>query len=684
MNIWLMTTEYPPFYGGGIGTYCHNTAKLLNAHGHQVRVIVPDSNLDVAIDESVREGVIVYRFKPGLNKIYNNMGYMAALSYDFADHIENLITKVGRPDIIETQEYGGIAYFLLHRKKQLNSLLIDIPISLNLHTPKFIIDEIGQGPQFKFPDFWIGELEKFSILSADVVISPSQYLVEQISDRMKVNLSNVHVIPNPYSVDSVEIFDNYVSDDMVFFGRAHYPKGLDQLISFLKEFWDTGLKSKLRVIGSDGFFSVKNSSFTDYLKKKYKKYVDNGFIKFEGLVPQKEAFEIISEAKVVFVPSLFESFSYAVVEAMARGKLVMASDSGGQREIIDNQVNGFLFDIHDFNSFEKNFSKILELTDSEIISMGLEARDKISKFCSYELVYEKKINLWENVIRSNPKQNNRKYPFIHEFDLKKNTSDENLIRDEIDDLLSVVIPYYNMGPWIQETLDSLMEVSYNDLEIIIVNDGSNDEYSIEVLNEIEKLYPVKLIHKKNGGLANARNEGVKHARGKYLAFLDADDKVATEYYTKAINILKAYDNVSFVGCWTQYFDGSNGMWITWNPEPPYFLVHNSVNSSALVYKKRDFILHGQNDPKMVYGMEDYESAISMVEANCRGVVITEPLFIYRIRPDSMSRQFNVDNQTYLYRLITDKHREFYSMFSFEIFNILNSNGPAYSFDNPSF
>lgn len=520
----------------------------------------------------------------------------------------------------------------------------------------------------------------------DIVISPSQFLLDQLQKKYSLKIGNAYVIPNPYKAQSLlnEKKDKYISEEMVFFGRVQYHKGLDQLLRHLSYYWDEGMKLPLKVIGGDGFFAPKNISFTEYLTKKYKKYIDKGLINFTGLLNPKEAYEQMSEAKVIFVPSLFESFSYAVVEAMSNGKLVIASDSGGQREIIQNTKNGLLFEIENHDSFKQAFDHLLQLTDTEIINYGEEAVTRINDYCSYENVYKNKLDAWKIKI-NNPSQS-RIYPFIREIKTKSNKNLANLpsvgsINEP--DLLSIVIPYYNMGKWIQETLDSLISVNYTNYEIILINDGSTDEESIKKLEELKDKYPVKIISKNNGGLASARNEGVKYAKGEYLTFLDADDKVAPNYYTKAINILKAYDNVSFVGCWTQFFEGSENLWPTWNPEPPFFLVHNTVNSSALVYKKDDFVRNGLNDPDMVYGMEDYESAIRMVKANCRGVVITEPLFIYRIRADSMSRQFNPDNQNYLYRLITEKNSDFYNMYAKEIFNIVNNNGPAHLYDNPT-
>lgn len=83
---------------------------------------------------------------------------------------------------------------------------------------------------------------------------------------------------------------------------------------------------------------------------------------------------------------------------------------------------------------------------------------------------------------------------------------------------SIIVPVYNVENYIRECLESIKNQTYKDYEVIIVNDGTKDN-SIEIAKE----YPFKIINQKNQGLSVARNTGVKHAKGEYILFLDADD-----------------------------------------------------------------------------------------------------------------------------------------------------------------
>jgi len=114
------------------------------------------------------------------------------------------------------------------------------------------------------------------------------------------------------------------------------------------------------------------------------------------------------------------------------------------------------------------------------------------------------------------------------------------------------------------------------------------------------------------------------------------------------------------------------------------LVHNPINSSAIGLKRQTFIKHGTNSADLIYGMEDWESIINMVRRGCRGVVIPQQLFQYRVRKGSMSQSFTREKQLYLLKVIAQKHHSFYAQYGAEIALILNSNGSALYFDNPTF
>ncbi|CIS28593.1 TPA: glycosyltransferase family 2 protein [Streptococcus pneumoniae] len=108
-------------------------------------------------------------------------------------------------------------------------------------------------------------------------------------------------------------------------------------------------------------------------------------------------------------------------------------------------------------------------------------------------------------------------------------------------MISVIVPVYNVADYLRFALDSLLEQTYKDFEVILVNDGSTDN-SGEICDEYGKLYDnIHVFHKKNGGLSDARNFGLEKSRGEFITFLDSDDYFEPYALELLITIQKKYD-----------------------------------------------------------------------------------------------------------------------------------------------
>lgn len=113
--------------------------------------------------------------------------------------------------------------------------------------------------------------------------------------------------------------------------------------------------------------------------------------------------------------------------------------------------------------------------------------------------------------------------------------------------ISVIVPIYNVEKQLSRCLESILKQEENDLEIILVNDGSPDN-SGEIAKEYATRYPDKILYfeKENGGLSDARNFGIKHSSGKYLAFVDSDDYITENLFKDLEPYMEAdYDMVKF-------------------------------------------------------------------------------------------------------------------------------------------
>lgn len=126
-------------------------------------------------------------------------------------------------------------------------------------------------------------------------------------------------------------------------------------------------------------------------------------------------------------------------------------------------------------------------------------------------------------------------------------------------LISVVIPVYNVESFLKRCLDSVLCQTYTNLEIIVVNDGSNDGSGTICDEYSEKDKRIRVIHQANGGLSAARNSGIKVATGEYITFIDSDDWIENGYIQYLYDLLKKY-NADFSQCAFKYIDKEDDLY----------------------------------------------------------------------------------------------------------------------------
>lgn len=677
MNYWLLTTEFPPFHGGGISTYCYFTVRMLVKAGINVTVFVPDeSQSDFYI--ATLEGARVVAFNPDRKGTSSYLGFAARLSYEFAHIVHDFAKNDGIPDVIESQDYLGIAYYLQQYKLLYWKQFSKVPIVVTLHSPAFLYLEYNKVATYRFPDFWTCEMEKQSIVMASRLISPTNFLKEFVQQQLPVPDKQICVIANPYEFPERSFSKSFEDKKIIYYGKLSPQKGSFELLEYFKKLWDSGFTSCLNIVGgTDIVYHPSMQTMGELVRTMYKTYIDSGLLKLQGKISPSQIQQYLSDAHVILVPSIVDNLPYVVLEAMGMGKVVLASVQGGQKEIITDGVDGFLFDHFVENDFENKLLKILSLKETDVRKIGEAAVERVkASYSPDELRLMKMAEIELAII--NEKKEKRAFPFLRQ---EKRVN----IPDSDDDRLTVIIPYYNMGKYIVDCINSVKKSTYPAIEIIIINDGSTDKDSVDQLAAINKSYPeIKIVHQSNKGLPTTRNTGAALASSKYISFLDADDKVEPNYYAIGVSVLKQYDNVFFAGSWVRYFGNTDKVWPTFTPQPPYILVHNSVNSSSLVYKREAFLKGGLNDKHFIFGLEDYDSVVNMLSNGFNGVIIPECLFNYRVRDNSMFRGITRNKFLYANKAISEKYAAYLSKYATGVVNLLNANGPGYLFDNPTF
>lgn len=116
--------------------------------------------------------------------------------------------------------------------------------------------------------------------------------------------------------------------------------------------------------------------------------------------------------------------------------------------------------------------------------------------------------------------------------------------EKVHDLIpeiSIIVPVYNVDKYLNRCIESLVNQTFKNIEIILINDGSTDNSKKICENWMDKDNRIKLINQENKGLADARNKGIKYARGKYIGFVDSDDWITNNMYENLYDIIKRFN-----------------------------------------------------------------------------------------------------------------------------------------------
>lgn len=197
----------------------------------------------------------------------------------------------------------------------------------------------------------------------------------------------------------------------------------------------------------------------------------------------------------------------------------------------------------------------------------------------------------------------------------------------INSKISIVSPCYNHGRYIREMLQSVFSQSFHAYEVIIVNDGSDDDDTKNILNNID-YRNVKVINSPHRGPACARNIGIREAQTELIVNLDADDKIAPTFLEKAYDAFLTHDNLGIVNSATQFFGAQSGIFYLESYSLDKMLRDNQIHSTAL-FRKADWGKVGGYSEEFIYGIEDYDFWLSIIELGRDVYRIPEPLIYYR-------------------------------------------------------
>lgn len=225
--------------------------------------------------------------------------------------------------------------------------------------------------------------------------------------------------------------------------------------------------------------------------------------------------------------------------------------------------------------------------------------------------------------------------------------------------VSIVMPCYNDGRYIREAIDSVRLSEHPNVEIIVIDDGSDDAETKAVLSGLADKQ-IRVLHTAHIGPSGARNEGIRQAAGEYILPLDADDRIDAAYLSEAMALLKERSEVGVVYCHAELFGEKSGCWELPDYSFERMLVENLVFVTAM-FRKADWETVGGFRTDMKEGMEDYDFFIGMLELGKTIEQLPGTYFFYRIKKKSRTTEFLRDPEAVkrAFHQIYEHHAAFY-------------------------
>ncbi len=382
MNIVLITYEFPPVTAtGGIGSYMYHLAVFLSGKGHKVTVFSANP-VEKAIRITKNEYCVNYLVPAQCNNTFRD-----AVLPVFEQFMET-----NQVHVIESPEVGACA---LRIKERFPS----ISLIVKIHTPGVLITKISNVyvPFTKKIRFVGGalirgridlghwarrdknrdnDLEYQICIKADLLLSPSLALKRWTVKFWGISSSTIKVVPNPFSIYE-DLFSLPLKNRpavISFIGKLSVLKGMIAFSKALPVILEKNRGLKVFLVGRDE--TENGRSIKKYMEEQLTKYIPH--IVFTGAMEKNALKEIYAQSKVCVFPSLWENYPTVVLEAMAAGAAVAASNVGGIPELISNNETGLLFNAMRPQQIAKAVNNLLE-NEERRLSMVKAARNELQK-----------------------------------------------------------------------------------------------------------------------------------------------------------------------------------------------------------------------------------------------------------------------------------------------------------------
>jgi glycosyltransferase involved in cell wall biosynthesis len=530
------------------------------------------------------------------------------------------------PDYAEFADYRGQALVPLQARAAGHPALRGTTIALRLRGSAELI-ELHDGGWPRPPQQMVFDLEREALRLADRVVHPSEGALELYRAGMPgARLDPATRIRVPFDAGPEPAPRQPAPGEplrILFAGRLERVKGVLALLEACLEAADPGWQ--LTVVGGDTPTAPMAQSVRASLE-----LMAGADPRIEILdpIPYEELQERYRQSDLLAVPSLSDCWPDVALEAMRAGLPVLASPVGGLGEIVADGLSGWHTESTGREPIRRALERLLaDRAEVERIRASGAPRARFLELTDDDEILTEYRDLLSSCRFVSNSETNRQ--------LGGSGGDEPPVTG--------VVTYFGERETVREAVDSLLAQTHRNLEVIVVNDGSF-EAEDRILFELAALDRVRVLHKPNGGEADARNLAILDADGEYLAFLDADNTLEPGFVARAVAMIEADPEIAYVTSWLRFFGddeeararvGAGGYAPLGNAVRSDDAINSDGDAIALM-PRRLFASEGYAYEEDGALMADWELYRRLRDDGRFGAVIPALEANYRMRPGSVS------------------------------------------------
>ena len=651
MRIALVSRELYPITSGGIGVAVAGIAAALSEIGEVVVLTGSGAEQEyrrlqaagrVPLPPSVR--VEFVREEPGgeCGSFYN---YVHLYSARVLDRLRELYADRG-PDVIEFSDFLGEGLVTVQARRSHEGFLRETQVHVRLHTSAELCAVLNGFVDEGFEARQMLNAERHVLREADRILWPGGDVLGAYqrfygeSELAPASRVRGLIASPPADTVSAAPVSAQTELRLLYVGRLERRKGVEDLIRAV-----SGLRHdrwSLSLVGSDTNTAPLAESMREQLELAA---ADHPRIRFLDAVPRDELSRLLADSHVLVCPSRWECWPSVLLEGLAAGRPAIGTPTGGLVEMLGSDDAGWLTSSPGAEPLTRTLEGLLEQpeqVDQLIASRApRKAYDQLTEVPAFHAEYRAALGSSDRVNGPRPTSGSSR---------------------PSEPLVSVVIPYFRLDKFIEDTVTSVFAQDHSRLEVILVNDGSLRQEDV-VLAKLATRFPIRVLTQQNAGLGRARNAGISQSRGAYVLPLDADNMLRPAFIRRCLEVLEAEPRVAFATTWSQYVDEEGqelvGLHAGYQPvgnRSAAVLEDNVAGDAAAVIRKRVFDLGHWYSPSLT-SYEDWQFYRELHLARLYGRAIPERLLLYRIRSDSMIREVGLDQHSRLYDEMNAELRE---------------------------